>query len=194
MYQLDLWFVLDQRKNYKVFSYPDDAKIVISFRAQALWLGKTTATKTPTVLICLGIGVFVPCSARQQNNLICSVNRMNVVSTSRLGSRNVCYLIWDFMIKVCKSLKPQKDLRVQKNRLSLPLAKWIAMFCLKQRLLKKISSGGIPNSSSLMPCLTTWAHSCSAVVLPMRTMLSPKGVQKQSHGCSCQGCKATNHS
>ena len=58
----------------------------------------------------------------------------------------------------------------------------------------KISFGGIPNSSSLMPCLTTWAHSCSAVVLPMRTMLSPKGVQKQSHGCSCQGCKATNHS
>ena len=57
-----------------------------------------------------------------------------------------------------------------------------------------ISYGGIPNSSSLMPCLTTWAHSCSAVVLPMRTMLSPKGVQKQSHGCSCQGCKATNHS
>ena len=58
----------------------------------------------------------------------------------------------------------------------------------------RISFGGIPNSSSLMPCLTTWAHSCSAVVLPMRTMLSPKGVQKQSHGCSCQGCKATNHS
>ena len=44
-----------------------------------------------------------------------------------------------------------------------------------------------------MPCLTTWAHSCSAVVLPMRTMSSPKGVHKQSHGCSCQGCKATNH-
>ena len=44
-----------------------------------------------------------------------------------------------------------------------------------------------------MPCLTTWAHSCSAVVLPMWTMSSPKGVQKQSHGCSCQGCKATNH-
>ena len=58
---------------------------------------------------------------------------------------------------------------------------------------KKISFGGIPNSSSLMPCLTTWAHSCSAVVLPMWTMSSPKGVQKQSHGCSCQGCKATNH-
>ena len=55
----------------------------------------------------------------------------------------------------------------------------------------EISFGGIPNSSSL---LTTWAHSCSAVVLPMRTMLSPKGVQKQSHGCSCQGRKATNHS
>ena len=44
-----------------------------------------------------------------------------------------------------------------------------------------------------MPCLTTWAHSCSAVVLPMWTMLSPKGVQKQSHGWSCQGCKAANH-
>ena len=29
--------------------------------------------------------------------------------------------------------------------------------------------------------------------LPMWTMSSPKGVQKQSHGCSCQGCKATNH-
>ena len=27
----------------------------------------------------------------------------------------------------------------------------------------------------------------------MRTMSSPKGVQKQSHGCSCQGCKTTNH-
>ena len=55
-----------------------------------------------------------------------------------------------------------------------------------------ISFGGIPNSSrlsSLMPGLTTWAHSCSAVVLPMRTMSSPKNVQKQSHGCPCQGCK-----
>ena len=47
--------------------------------------------------------------------------------------------------------------------------------------------------SSLMPCLTTWAHSCSAVVLPVWTMSSPKGVQKQSHGWSCQGCKAANH-
>ena len=27
----------------------------------------------------------------------------------------------------------------------------------------------------------------------MWTMSSPKGVQKQSHSCSCQGCKATNH-
>ena len=27
----------------------------------------------------------------------------------------------------------------------------------------------------------------------MWTMSSPKGVPKQSHGCSCQGCKATNH-
>ena len=59
--------------------------------------------------------------------------------------------------------------------------------------LLKISFGGIPNSSSLMPCFTTRAHSCSAVVLPMQTVSSPKGVQKQSHGCSCQGCKATNH-
>ena len=57
----------------------------------------------------------------------------------------------------------------------------------------KISFGGIPNSSSLLPCLTTWAHSCSAMVLPMWTMSSPKGVQKQSHSCSCQGCKARNH-
>ena len=59
--------------------------------------------------------------------------------------------------------------------------------------IKKISFGDIPNSNSLMPCLTTWAHSCSAAVLPMRTMSSPKGVQKQSHACSCQGCQATNH-
>ena len=41
-----------------------------------------------------------------------------------------------------------------------------------------------------MPPLTTWAPFC-AVVLPMWTMLSPW--TKQSHGCSCQGCKATNH-
>ena len=41
-----------------------------------------------------------------------------------------------------------------------------------------------------MPSLTTWAPFC-AVVLPMWTMLSPWS--KQSHGCSCQGCKATNH-
>ena len=52
-----------------------------------------------------------------------------------------------------------------------------------------ISFGGNPNSSSIMPGLTTWAHSCSAVVLPMRTMSSPKCVQKPSHGCPCQGCK-----
>ena len=58
---------------------------------------------------------------------------------------------------------------------------------------KKISFGGIPNNGSLMPCLATWAHSCFAMVLPMRTMSSPKGVQKQTHSCSCQGCKATNH-
>ena len=44
-----------------------------------------------------------------------------------------------------------------------------------------------------MSCLTTWAHSCSAVVLLMRTMSTPKGLHKQSHGCSCQGSKATNH-
>ena len=41
-----------------------------------------------------------------------------------------------------------------------------------------------------MPSLTTWAPFC-AVVLPMWTMSSPWS--KQSHGCSCQGCKATNH-
>ena len=41
-----------------------------------------------------------------------------------------------------------------------------------------------------MPSLTAWASFC-AVVLPMWTMLSPWS--KQSHGCSCQGCKATNH-
>ena len=44
-----------------------------------------------------------------------------------------------------------------------------------------------------MPCLTTWAQSCSAMVLPMWTMSSPKGLQKHSHSCSCRGCKATNH-
>ena len=60
----------------------------------------------------------------------------------------------------------------------------------------KINFGGIPDSSSIdilmpyMPSLTTWAPFC-AVVLPMWTMLSPW--TKQSHGCSCQGCKATNH-
>ena len=57
----------------------------------------------------------------------------------------------------------------------------------------KISFGGIPNSSRLMPSLTTLAHSCSAVVLPIWTMSSPKEIQKQSHSCSCQGWKATNH-
>ena len=41
-----------------------------------------------------------------------------------------------------------------------------------------------------MPSLTAWASFC-AVVLPMWTMFSPWS--KQSHGCSCQGCKATNH-
>ena len=41
-----------------------------------------------------------------------------------------------------------------------------------------------------MPSLTTLVPFC-AVVLPMWTMLSPWS--KQSHGCSCQGCKATNH-
>ena len=41
-----------------------------------------------------------------------------------------------------------------------------------------------------MQSLTTWAPFCT-VVLPMWTMLSPWS--KQSHGCSCQGCKATNH-
>ena len=41
-----------------------------------------------------------------------------------------------------------------------------------------------------MPPLTTLAPLC-AMVLPMWTMLSPWS--KQSHGCSCQGCMATNH-
>ena len=41
-----------------------------------------------------------------------------------------------------------------------------------------------------MPSLTTWAPFC-AMVLPMWTMLS--AWSKQSHGCSCPGCKATNH-
>ena len=41
-----------------------------------------------------------------------------------------------------------------------------------------------------MPSFTTWAPFC-AVVLPMWTRLSLW--TKQSHGCSCQGCKATNH-
>ena len=35
-----------------------------------------------------------------------------------------------------------------------------------------------------------WAPFC-AMVLPMWTMLS--AWSKQSHGCSCPGCKATNH-
>ena len=41
-----------------------------------------------------------------------------------------------------------------------------------------------------MPSLIAWA-SCCAVVAPMWMLLSPWS--KQSHGCSCQGCKATNH-
>ena len=41
-----------------------------------------------------------------------------------------------------------------------------------------------------MPSLTTLAPFC-AMVLPMWTMFSPWS--KQSHGCSCQDCKATNH-
>ena len=61
-------------------------------------------------------------------------------------------------------------------------------------LTKIISFGGIPNSSRLItPCLITCAHSRSAVVLPIWTMSPPKGIQKQSHSCSCQSCKATNH-
>ena len=58
---------------------------------------------------------------------------------------------------------------------------------------KEISFGDIPNSSSsidLAPSLTTLAPFC-AVVLPMWTMLLPWS--KQSHGWSCQSCKATNH-
>ena len=45
-------------------------------------------------------------------------------------------------------------------------------------------------SLRLLPSLTTWTPFC-AVVLPMWTMLSPRS--KQLRGCSCQGCKATNH-
>ena len=47
-----------------------------------------------------------------------------------------------------------------------------------------------PESSCLMPSLSLWAPFC-AMVLPMWTMLS--AWSKQSHGCSCPGCKATNH-
>ena len=55
--------------------------------------------------------------------------------------------------------------------------------------LQKISFGDIPNSSS-MDILMPWAPFC-AMVLPMWTMLS--AWSKQSPGCSCPGCKATNH-
>ena len=44
------------------------------------------------------------------------------------------------------------------------------------RWVEKISFGGI-SSKILMPCLTTWAPFFCAMVLPMWTMLSPKGVQ-----------------
>ena len=45
--------------------------------------------------------------------------------------------------------------------------------CHMHRHQKKISFGGIPNSSSIdIPSLTTWAPFC-AIVLPMWTMLSP---------------------
>ena len=60
---------------------------------------------------------------------------------------------------------------------------------------KKISFGGIPNSSSiiLMPRFTTWApfflRSGSAHV----DDVIAKRCSKQSHGCPGQGCKATNH-
>ena len=57
----------------------------------------------------------------------------------------------------------------------------------------KISFSGIPNSSGPLPCLTAWAHFCFAMVLPMWTTSSPNEVWKQSHSCSCKGCKATNH-
>ena len=53
----------------------------------------------------------------------------------------------------------------------------------------QISFGGIPNSSSLLPCLTTWAHSCSA--MDVITKRGSKTITYSS--CSCQGCKATNH-
>ena len=48
----------------------------------------------------------------------------------------------------------------------------------------KISFGGIPNSSSIdIPSLTTSAPFCASY---------PRGQNNQSHGCPCQGCKATN--
>ena len=55
--------------------------------------------------------------------------------------------------------------------------------CSKHQRFKwplKISFDGIPNNSNLMPSLTTWAQSCSAMVLPLWSMSSPKGVQKDS--------------
>ena len=54
-------------------------------------------------------------------------------------------------------------------------------------LWKKISFGGIPNSSSIwihIPCLPAWAPFFCAVVLPMWTMSSPKGVQNNHTAAS----------
>ena len=55
----------------------------------------------------------------------------------------------------------------------------------------KISFGGIPNSRSIDILMPYAIFDYMGGVLPMWTMVSPWS--KQAHGCSCQGCKATNH-
>ena len=57
--------------------------------------------------------------------------------------------------------------------------------------VSQISFGGIPNSSSIDILMPYAIFDYMGGVLPMWTMLSPWS--KQAHGCSCQGCKATNH-
>ena len=46
-----------------------------------------------------------------------------------------------------------------------------------------------------MPCLTTWAPFLlrSGVGVAHVDNVITKRCSKQSHGCSCQGCQATNH-
>ena len=79
-----------------------------------------------------------------------------------------------------------------------PLGGLVRIVCLKKQQhlttetpskQQTISFGDIPNSSSI-DILMPWAPFC-AMVVPMWTMLS--AWSKQSHGCSCPGCKATNH-